>query len=170
MMPICRSLVQKCCALSDLGASCGRHWDYGHYAEFAPIRLPYLVLLFADLLHVIGYLIMWAPWVLLANAAISGGDGTLPTILRAIVSEALPPNAQGRASAVVTSIAGACSCVAPVVFGAAFVLGSRLGAPWCPFAASALLILVSYWLTRKWLVTPRALELQGDGKLHSLLD
>eukprot|EP00931_Biecheleriopsis_adriatica_P061104 TRINITY_DN36728_c0_g1_i1.p1 TRINITY_DN36728_c0_g1~~TRINITY_DN36728_c0_g1_i1.p1 ORF type:complete len:496 (+),score=60.68 TRINITY_DN36728_c0_g1_i1:148-1488(+) len=123
----------------------------------------YLVLLFFDFLHLVGYAVVWAPWVLIANATIVGAPVALPTVLRAAVSEALPPSAQGRGSGIVASVTGLCSCIGPIIFGWLYLLGSKLSVPACPFYVGMMSLLVSCWLTISWMSTVRA---EMDDECH----
>merc|ERR1712046_487430 len=91
------------------------------------------VFLFFDALHIAGYALMWSPGTLLANASLAGAAVALPTILRAVVSEALPATAQGRGNGVISAVAGLSSCCAPITFGTLFLIGNKVGQPGLPF-------------------------------------
>eukprot|EP00928_Gymnodinium_smaydae_P080388 TRINITY_DN64094_c0_g1_i1.p1 TRINITY_DN64094_c0_g1~~TRINITY_DN64094_c0_g1_i1.p1 ORF type:complete len:454 (+),score=45.65 TRINITY_DN64094_c0_g1_i1:53-1414(+) len=111
----------------------------------------YQVAMLTNILHLVGYGVMWAPWVYLLNAFLAGGAMLQPIILRAFVSQAFPPETQGRASGVISSVAGATSSLGPLMFGSLFWVGDQHDAPWLPYAIGVLLLLVSSGLTAAWL-------------------
>uniref|UniRef100_A0A7S4SGT3 Major facilitator superfamily (MFS) profile domain-containing protein n=1 Tax=Alexandrium monilatum TaxID=311494 RepID=A0A7S4SGT3_9DINO len=101
----------------------------------------YQVALVANLLHMLGYVVLWAPWVLLLNAAFAGGPLAQPTILRGLVSEALPADVQGYGSGVLSSVEAACRVVAPTLFSGLFFAGGEVGMPWLPFGAGTCFVI-----------------------------
>lgn len=94
----------------------------------------YQAALFTNMLHMIGYLVAWAPWVIVANGLFAGGPLAQPTILRGFVSQALPANVQGYASGVLSGVEAACRVAGPALFSGLFLIGGQAGAPWLPWA------------------------------------
>lgn len=123
------------------------------------------VALAANFLHCVGYIVAWSPEVLFLNMLLTGGAMAQPMILRAFASRIVGPECQGRASGVLSSVAGACYAVAPALFGTLFSASSEIGAPVIPFALSSLLLVFGGWLSSLWLVPAARCQVDGGEPL-----
>lgn len=110
------------------------------------IRIFQLMLLL-DFAHSFIYIIMWSPQVLALNGLLAGASIAQPTILRSLVSQALPADVQGRASGILAAVQGMCSCVAPSLGGVLLMWGQQRGCAWFPFAVGCLSLVVASWMT-----------------------
>lgn len=107
------------------------------------------ICLCANFIHGVICMTMWSPRVYVLTGLLVGAGASLPTIMRAIFSAALPADVQGRASGLLAAVHGMSSVVAPIVWGALLMLGERQGCPWTPFVLGCLALLVGSWITTR---------------------